>query len=315
MNRIVCALSFLVILGCTAKGAIGDTSYGKDSLGDSGGECSNASASGFRSFTHNGVTREYILYAPSGYDASSGDALPLVINFHGNGGCASLYSLDGADGSADMRDEADRHNFILAYPQGVVREKGAAEWDPGDTGTENISENDVFFTDQLIADINSTHPVDASRVYAVGYSNGGMMAYGLACQGDTVAAAGIMSGIMLPGSCSGDHYTSIIHFHGTSDGALPYDGSTEYQSVADTIAFWVNHNAIPSSSLNTTELDGGQVTQDTYTGGAENTSVVLYTVQGGGHVWFSDDIGGTSPNEIIWSFLSQYDLNGLASGR
>ena len=313
MQWIVRAVPFLV-LGCTAQGSMGDTAYGKGGKGDSdGGECSNASAEGFQRVTHDGVTREYILHVPDGYDASSGDALPLVINFHGNGGCASQYSLDGADGSADMRDEADRHNFILAYPQGVVREKGSAEWDPGDPGTEDINENDVFFTEQLIADIGGTYPVDGARVYAVGYSNGGMMAYGLACAGDTIAAAGVMSGIMLSGSCSASNYTSIIHFHGTSDGALPYDGSTEYSSVADTIAFWVAHNDIPDTSPATTELDGGQVVRDAYTGGAEGSSVVLYTVQGGDHVWFSQDMGGTSPNEILWAFLSQYDLTGLVS--
>ena len=85
--------------------------------------------------------------------------------------------------------------------------------------------------------------------------------------------------------------------------------------MAETIAFWVNHNAIPSDNLETTTLDGGRVTRDTYTGGTEGTSVVLYTVQDGGHIWFGDDIDNTSPNEILWSFLAQYDRDGLTAGR
>ena len=53
--------------------------------------------------------------------------------------------------------------------------------------------------------------------------------------------------------------------------------------------------------------------RDVYTGGNENTSVVLYTVNNefnepGGHVWFSEDIDGTSPNQILWEFLADYSL-------
>ena len=313
MLRVRYTLPLLALAVSCGKAGTGDAQKDGDTGKDGYSEgCENASSEGYRSFTVNGVTREYILHIPEGYDAE-GAAVPLVINFHGNAGCASLYSRDGADGSADMRDEADRYGFILAYPQGVVRAKGAAEWDPGNPDTDNMNDNDVFFTEQLIADINRTHPVDPMRVYAVGYSNGGMMAYGLACQGDLVAAAGIMSGIMLGSECDESRYTSIIHVHGTDDGALPYEGNAEYASVADTIAYWVAHNEISSPDPITTELDGGQVVRDEYLDGAEDTSVVLYTVQGGGHVWFDQNIGGVSPNEILWSFLSQYDLDGLAA--
>jgi polyhydroxybutyrate depolymerase len=203
----------------------------------------------------------------------------------------------------------------VAYPQGVVREKGAAEWDPGDNGSRNIKENDVYFAEQLISDISNEYNVDLSRVYATGYSNGGMMAYGLACsKGNRIAAAGIMSGIMLQGTCDVNEYTSIIHFHGIADDALPYDGNQDFQPVSDVIDFWLNHNNIPTSSLVTTELNGGDVVRDEYTGGNESTSVVLYTINSehdkpGGHVWFSDDIGGTNPNQILWDFLSNYSLD------
>lgn len=142
-----------------------------------------------------------------------------------------------------------------------------------------------------------------------------MMAYGLACsRGNRIAAAGIMSGIMLQGTCDVDEYTPIIHFHGIADDALPYEGNQDFQSVSDVVSFWLNHNNIPTSSLVTTELNGGDVVRDEYTGGDEDTSVVLYTInrehdKPGGHVWFSDDIGGTNPNQILWDFLSNYSLD------
>jgi polyhydroxybutyrate depolymerase len=279
---------------------------------DNDGVCNNSAHDGYRTIVQGKATREYILHVPASYDSNT--PTPLVINFHGFGDCAADYSEVIGD-FYNLDSLADSRNFLVAYPQGVVREKEAPAWDPGDNGSQNIKENDVYFAEQLISDISNEYNVDLSRVYATGYSNGGMMAYGLACsRGNLIAAAGIMSGIMFPETCDVNEYTSIIHFHGIADDVLPYEGSQYYQSVSDMVNFWLNHNNIPTSSLVTTELNGGDVVRDEYTGGNENTSVVLYTVnrehdKDGGHVWFSDDIGGTNPSQILWDFLSTYSLD------
>lgn len=262
------------------------------------GECANASVEGYQTIIDGDITREYILHVPSGYDGSS--ALPLVIAYHGNGGCADQFAAY----EAQLESTADSNGFLLAYPQGLARAKGAAEWDPGDDGTQSISTNDLAFFDALMADIGSAYNIDSEQVYAVGYSNGGMMAYGLACnRGDQVAAVGIMSGVMLPGNCDVGNYTSVLHFHGTADDALPYEGNQDYQAISDVISFWVSHNNISNTTSTTTDLGGG-VSKDEYIGGENDTSVVLYTIQNGGHVWFNDSIGGEAPNQILWDFLS-----------
>ena len=53
--------------------------------------------------------------------------------------------------------------------------------------------------------------------------------------------------------------------------------------------------------------------RESYAGGNENTSFVLYTDyeehDKGGHVWFSADIDGNSPNQILWDFLSSHSLD------
>lgn len=295
----------LVFAGCNKTKK--NESKDKDNI------CNNSTKDGYRTIVQGSETREYILHIPESYDSNT--PIPLVINFHGFGGCAVDYSTTIGE-FYDLNSTADNNNFIVAYPQAVVREKGAAYWEPGDNGSQNINENDVYFTEQLISDIRIEYNVDTSRVYAVGYSNGGMMAYDVACSGsDFIAAVGIMSGIMLSRTCDATNdYTSIIHFHGIEDGILTYEGNQDYQSVSDVVNFWLNHNNIPSSSLVTTELNSGDVLRDEYTGGNENTSIVLYTVNSehdkpGGHVWFSDDIDGTSPNQILWDFLSTYSLD------
>jgi len=272
-------------------------------------ECNNSQHENYRSVVHSSGSREYILHVPTSYNPERPTA--LIINFHGFGGCARDFA-DGVEFDHGLDHLADNENFLVAYPQAVFREKGDRYWEPGDYGGEDIVSNDVFFTEQLIANIASDFNVDTSSVYATGYSNGGMMAYDLSCSGsDFIAAAGIMSGIMLSNTCDNNNSTSIIHFHGIADDAIPYDGSGDFPAVLDVIDFWLGHNNIPSSSLMTTELNNGDVVREEYTGGAEDSSVALYTVyheydMEGGHVWFSDDIDGVHPSQSMWEFLSRY---------
>jgi polyhydroxybutyrate depolymerase len=262
-------------------------------------------------------TREYYMYVPENYD--SGTATPLLIAYHGFGGTATAFA--GSE-VGDLNDVADTNNFLIAYPQAldhVGGEKDGIFWDPADNGIQDIGQNDVYFTQELIADAAANYNIDAALVYAAGYSNGGMMSYGLACKRpDLIAAIGIMSGIMLPDTCVSGQYTSVIHFHGVGDSVLPYNGNQDYQSVADVVDFWLTKNNIPVSSLVSTFCDDGrkvgEATRDEYTGGSGSTDLTLYTVdkvgrKTAGHVWFSHDICGVGANQILWDFLSNYSTN------
>ncbi len=263
----------------------------------------NADAEGYRTITQASDTREYIVHVPTSYDANT--ATPLVINYHGFGGNAANFMTEvGAFNTV-----ANNNNFIVAYPQGVERTKGGAEWDPGDNGNQSIQDNDVYFTKQLIANISQEFNIDPNKIYATGYSNGGMMAYGLACaQADQIAAVGIMSGTMLQGTCNTNNYTSVIHFHGADDDVLPYNGNQDFEAIPDVVNFWLNHNNIPAASLVSAQLDAGDVQKDVYTGGNDNTDYHLYKMNKGRHVWFNETIDGKNSNQILWEFLSAYSL-------
>ena len=268
--------------------------------------CDNQNSAGFFELEIDGARREYVLHIPDASPAASG--LPLIINFHGFGDCAIDYaqSVGNFYGLNDLADEA---GFVVAYPQAMVREKGDPYWEPGEIG-DDIEINDVLFARYLVADIATKVSIDHERVFAVGYSNGGMMAYDLACTApDIFPAVGIMSGVMLADSCASPDATSIIHFHGIADEVIPLDGSGDFPSVLENIEFWRDHNDIPAESLDTTSLESGDVTRNFYAGGRENTAVALYVInreygKEGGHVWFSETIDGLTPNQILWQFLS-----------
>ena len=110
--------------------------------------------------------------------------------------------------------------------------EGLPEWRPvTDSGT-SMQDNDFVFVEEIIADVSSEYNVDSEAIYAIGLSNGGMMAYGLACRrGNLISAAGIVSATMLTDTCDQNAYTSIIHLHGTADNIVPLeDSKTSLQS-------------------------------------------------------------------------------------
>ena len=107
------------------------------SFGCAGGKdgdysCDNSSADGYQTITDGDVTRDYILHLPTGYDATV--EYPLVISFHGNGGCAEMFLAVEVILEAILICLPKQMPMVLSlYPQGVARAKGGTEWDPGET--------------------------------------------------------------------------------------------------------------------------------------------------------------------------------------
>ena len=142
-----------------------------------------------------------------------------------------------------MRILSESENFILIYPQGLYLD-GEPHWNACPNGGDNKSEVDDFgFIETLIEEISSNYNIDLERIYAVGYSNGGMMAYGLANhKSELIAAVASVSGAMLDCIGPASHPMPVIHLHGTNDLDLPYNGNNYYNSVQNTLDYWINFN-------------------------------------------------------------------------
>ena len=214
---------FLIVTGCVKNDANNNSELGY----------SNTNA---QTIPYDGINREYLLYIPDSYDGKT--SAPLMLNFHGFGGSASEYMIE-----ADMRSLAESDTFILVYPQGSYL-NGYPHWNACPTGGDNKSDADDFgFVESMINEISSQFNVDMKRIYAAGYSNGSMMAYGLAnYKSELIAAVASVSGGML--DCTGDtsHPMPILHLHGTSDDILPYNGSFGWNSAQNTLDHWINFN-------------------------------------------------------------------------
>ena len=266
---------------------------------------SDDSTSNFQTIIHEGVNREYVLHVPDSYDDSF--SVPVVLNFHGFSGDAYQYMNE-----ADMRILSESQNFILIYPQGLDLD-GEPHWNACPNGGDNKSDVDDFgFIETLIEEISSNYNIDLERIYAVGYSNGGMMAYGLANhKSELIAAVASVSGAML--DCTGpvSHPMPIIHLHGTDDLDLPYNGNNNYNSVQNTLDYWINFNNTNKEPIVNFDNNGEiEIEHYVYDNGNNSVSVEHYKYIGGYHIWFMSTFQGQNASELVWDFLSRYDING-----
>ena len=298
MKKILLSFTLLILVISSCKNDDGkEGDYNSD-------ECYlNTNA---QTLVHDGLNREYIIYVPNSYNGTS--AVPLLLNFHGFGGSASQFIND-----ADMRAEAEANSFILVYPQGSCL-NGASHWNPCPIDGDNKSTaDDVGFVEAMISEISSQYNLDMERIYAAGYSNGGMMAYGLAnYKSDLIAAVASVSGTML--NCTGptSHPMPVVHLHGTSDGVVSYNGSNDWNSVQSTLDYWTSfNNTISTPTINTDNTGGMTIEHYVYSQGDNSVSVEHYKYIGGDHVWFNELYQGQNASNLVWSFMSKYDINGL----
>jgi len=264
-----------------------------------------------------GNNREYIIYVPQIYSPSI--STPLLFAFHGGSGFAN----DFMNYEADFRSISDTAGFILVYPQALE--------DPNDGNSTNwlhkepTDHKDIFFIEALVDEIATQYNIDNERVYACGYSLGGMFSYELACQlNHKITAISSVAGAAFLGAfsfCEISHPTAVQSINGTNDVDHPYnDQDGVYFSVAAIDSFWATSNntdvlpiitQIPD--INTT--DGSNVERHSWINGDGCVSVEELKIINGGHDWPSplsnwanQDINA---NVEVWNFVSKYDMNGL----
>jgi polyhydroxybutyrate depolymerase len=114
----------------------------------------------------------------------------------------------------------------------------------------------------------------------------------------------------------------VMEIHGTADGLVPYDGTTDLSSIDEVLQYWIGHNNC-NSAPTTTALpdlnpsDGSTVEYVLYEQGDSGVSVEHYRVIGGGHTWPGSEYGSGNVNwdidasEKIWEFFSKFDSSGL----
>ena len=250
---------------------------------------------------HDSIIRNYYMSYPSVSDTSNPPA--LIINMHGYGGNALSQRA-----SSEMDFFAHDRNVAVVYPQGEVNGWGFTSWNIG-TFWDQSNVDDVGFISLMIEQISNDFEIDLDRVYACGMSNGGYMAYELACELENkIAAFGSVTGnFMLNDSqdqiCEFTREVPIIHFHGTADDVVNYYPPTFDQSlsVSESIDFWSEYN-----SLNLEDIYQLNENVEIYKYYNQNsiTEFLHYKIYGGSHTWFKENWGFHTSDQLINFFLN-----------
>lgn len=239
--------------------------------------------------------RRYLLALPTDLRAPA----PVVFDLHGLGEAAPLeaaYTRMGPVGSAAgmivVTPTSDNQQNSWAYPI--------------------LNPKDANFVAAILDQLEATRCVDMSREVAAGISNGAGLADGLVCAlNGRLAAIFPVAGVNILKPCATARPTTVIAFHGTDDGLVPYPGGTPFsgvnggpvgqrlsklispqeralfnrvklQPVETAIAAYAQQFGCSGPAVS---RPASGITLRSYTGCTGGATVALYTVAGGGHTW------------------------------
>jgi len=260
-------------------------------------------------------SRTAVIYAPDKRDNPA-----LVISMHGIGG--GTWWTPGA-----MKFEAiaDTANFVVAYPAGAN-----SAWDL--TGT-----SDVNFILAIIDSMYNRYQIDRNRVYASGFSMGGMMSWWLSCKiPDKIAAIVPGDGYPLGGmsGCSEVRHVPALQIHGTADDFVSYSGfvgsflpSQITRYGCPTTAVKTSPYPVEVNGRNAAQLAKGSKSFMEYYGPCEKdgltSELALLSVDGMIHDWATPDKLNTNddtnyngkPFDVngtweAWNFMKTHSLDG-----
>ena len=296
----ICVVLAVVTGACSGK--THDASVMADGAPSPSSGCARKAAprSGTVSLRYDAIDRSYDIVVPH---TRSGVPMPLVLGYHGYGGSPLELAVR-------LEDRALDDGFVAVFPHGSNLGGSTPAYFNLETVDEPLLADDVGFTGALLDDVEADVCIDRTRIYAMGFSNGGMFVSTLACKlNERIAAVAPVAGVHLLPDCDG-RPVPIIVTHGTSDPLVPFEesavslidatglfeetagGSAQlrmFEKVVETpvtswVESWAQHNGC---SLDAPEVAtvGNTVERTAYTECDNGGDVVLQAVDGGGHEW------------------------------
>ena len=237
-----------------------------------------------------GHLRRYSLYVPRELDKPA----PVLMILHGSTGSAATIRRRSGYRFEHL---ARRAGAVIVYPHGTDGYWNGCR--KAATHTANLRNvDDVGFLRRVVADLAESGLVDATRVYAAGYSNGGHMAYRLAVETPDLVAGIAVFAASFPAESNFDCETTAVPVktlivNGTDDPLNPYEGGEvslfgfrslgQVRSSPDSARYFLSLHGEAADDLPNARYTGvppAEIGEWTLRG----TPVVsLVTIRGGGH--------------------------------
>jgi poly(3-hydroxybutyrate) depolymerase len=246
------------------------------------------------------VERPATIRVPSTYDPQV--PTPLLIALHGY----SSSPQEDFEVLLPFAEVAEARGMLLCYPEGTKESDGDRFWNAtlaccNFFGSEV---DDSGYLRDLIDDATQLLNVDPKRIYLVGGSNGGFMAYRMACEhADVIAGIVSIAGATFldPANCKPPGPINVLQIHGTTDETVPYEGGPLYDGgplipgAHETIDQWAAFNGCAGKVVET------ELSLDLFGDAELDSSVTYFQLQVPGGTVELWTIEGRSSHAKEWS--------------
>jgi polyhydroxybutyrate depolymerase len=270
-----------------------------------------------------GRWRTFLTHLPTGYNPSV--KYPLVLAFHGGG----LLGYESIQYQSRLSQKSDTAGFIVVYPEGV-KIAGSRTWNAGGCCPPSTTQNidDVGFVNSLLDYLFTKRPIDTTRVYATGFSNGALLCYRLANQlTHRFAAIAPVAGNVMYYPWNPSRSIPIISFHSYKDLNVKYYGGVTVGSTGtyfppqDSVFTLISSNYSCGILKDTLFHNTNQYDHFKYSNCSCNAIIEQYVSYDGEHSWPGGlSAGGVtvsnqfSATYLMWQFFQNYTTSCLTTG-
>jgi polyhydroxybutyrate depolymerase len=276
-------------------------------------QTSDGRTPGQRGRTTYGGSRPATLVLPPDHDPRRPTALLVLL--HGYGSSAA----DLAD-YLGVHQLAARQRFLVIAPDGTPDSVGHRFWNATDVccNFDRRAVDDVAYLTGLVRDIGADHALDRRHIHVLGHSNGGFMAYRLACSPATPFSAIVSIAGAMPLDarlCKPTAPVRVLQIHGDGDRVVLYAGGDNlldrggptYPGAEASVQRWAAHNACKGARQAArlidldASLDGAETAVSSFAECPPGGDVQLWAIRRGTHV------PAFSPESLrlVWEWLAK----------
>ena len=230
-----------------------------------------------------------------GYPAGHvpGETAPLLVLLHGYGASGVIEEL-----YLGLWPWLEPEGFLYALPDGTVNPIGKRFWNATDACCDIFGSgvDDAGYLIALVDAIDTALGVDRHRIFFFGHSNGGFMAYRMACQHAELTAASVsLAGATYATAedCAPSKELRVLQIHGTEDASIDYDGGAilaPYPGALESVALWAGYAGCDEETTLDPPFDahpeiaGDETTVLRYGLGCGAGGAELWSIVGGEHI-------------------------------